>query len=230
MFKHHIHKEGRASIAWVSILLILLGLATVLSGKNLWGVWLLFTACFILWVAVISFFRIPQREYSEADSHSVISPADGTIVDISETEEPEYFKDLCTKISIFMSPTNVHVNRYPVSGKVVYCRYHPGKFLVAWHEKSSEMNERNTVVLRTEKGTDVLVRQIAGAIARRIVSYAEVGKEVRAVQELGFIKFGSRVDLFFPVGTRVCVDVEQKVKGGITVLAELTEEELPDRY
>lgn len=223
MFKFYIHKEGRASIAWVSVLLILIGLLCVLFGGNLWGVWLLFSACFIFWVAVISFFRIPRREYVEADSLSVVSPADGTIVDISETEEPEYFKGVCTKISVFMSPANVHVNRYPVDGTVVYCKYHPGKFLVAWHEKSSVLNERNTVVVRTPGGTDVLSRQIAGAVARRIVSYAKEGEQVKAVQELGFIKFGSRVDVFFPVGTRVCVDVNQKVKGGITVLAELSE-------
>lgn len=223
MFRFYIHKEGRASIAWVSVLLILIGMIGVLLGRSLWGVWVLFTMCFIFWAAVISFFRIPRRDYPEADSKSVISPADGTVVDISETEEPEYFKGVCTKISVFMSPANVHVNRYPVDGEVVYCKYHPGKFLVAWHEKSSVLNERNTVVVRTPGGTDVLSRQIAGAVARRIVSYSKVGDRVNAVQELGFIKFGSRVDVFFPVGTRVCVDVDQKVKGGITVLAELSE-------
>ena len=220
---YSIHKEGRGSIAWVSCLLILVGLLSVLSGSSLRGTWLAFTACFLVWAAVLSFFRIPKREYPEADSCSVISPADGTIVDISETEELEYFGTVCTKISVFMSPTNVHVNRYPVSGEVVYCRYHPGRFLVAWHEKSSKWNEHNTVVLRTENGTEVLVRQIAGAIARRIVSYAEEGLQVKAVEELGFIKFGSRVDLFFPVGTRVCVEMNQKVKGGMSLLAQLSE-------
>lgn len=223
MFRFYIHKEGKSSIVWVSVLLILVGLFTVLLGSSLWGVWLVLTACFIFWVAVLSFFRIPRRDFPDADASSVVSPADGTVVDISEMEETEYFRTSCMKVSIFMSPTNVHVNRYPVSGRVVYCKYHPGKFLVAWHEKSSQLNEHNTVVVRTYGGTDVLIRQIAGAVARRIVSYAKEGTDVKVPDELGFIKFGSRVDLFFPIGTRICVELDEKVKGGMSLIAQLTE-------
>lgn len=222
MVKYSIHREGGPSIAWISLLLILVGMIVLLSGSQLWILWLLLFACFCLWVAVVSFFRIPHREFPDVDEGSILAPADGRVVDITEIEEPEYFKQVCTKISVFMSATNVHVNRYPVSGKVVYACYHPGKFLVAWHEKSSVTNEHNTVVIRTADGTDVLVRQIAGAVARRIVSYARIDKDVQALEELGFIKFGSRVDIFVPVGTRVCVEEGRKVRGGIDVLAEIS--------
>lgn len=222
MFGYSIHKEGGASIAWVSLLLILVCLLVFLSQSGSWLLWLLLGLCFCLWLLVVSFFRIPQRTYLEAGDSSIMAPADGRVVDITEMEEPEYFKTVCTRISVFMSASNVHVNRYPVSGKVVYSCYHPGKFLVAWHEKSSVTNEHNTVVIRTVGGTDVLVRQIAGAVARRIVSYAEPEAEVKALDELGFIKFGSRVDVFFPVGTRVCVQEGQKVRGGLDVLAEIS--------
>ena len=203
MLKYSIHREGGPSIAWVSLLLILIALVVLLSGSGRWFLWLLLIGCFCLWVVVVSFFRIPHRTYPDVDGCSILAPADGTVVDISVMEEPEYFKDTCERISIFMSATNVHVNRYPIGGRIVYSCYHPGKFLVAWHEKSSISNEHNTVVIRTETGVDVLVRQIAGAVARRIVSYANVGDEVDAIEELGFIKFGSRVDVFFPLGTRV---------------------------
>ena len=222
MVKYSIHREGGPSIAWISLLLILVGMIVLLSGSQLWILWLLLFACFCLWVAVVSFFRIPHRKFPDVDEGSILAPADGRVVDITEIEEPEYFKQVCTKISVFMSATNVHVNRYPVSGKVVYACYHPGKFLVAWHEKSSVTNEHNTVVIRTADGTDVLVRQIAGAAARRIVSYARIDKDVQALDELGFIKFGSRVDIFVPVGTRVCVEEGLKVRGGIDVLAEIS--------
>ncbi len=222
MSRYSIHREGGPSIAWISLLLILVGLIVLLSGTGLWMLWIAFAVCFVLWVAVVSFFRIPHRTYPDSDEFSILAPADGRVVDITEIEEPEYFKSVCTKISVFMSATNVHVNRYPVSGTVVYDCYHPGKFLVAWHEKSSVTNEHNTVVIRTANGTDVLVRQIAGAVARRIVSYAETGMQVEAIAELGFIKFGSRVDVFFPVGTRVCVTEGQKVRSGIDILAELS--------
>ena len=222
MLRYSIHKEGGASIAWVSLLLVLVGLLLLLSRQGGWYLWVLFVASFLLWLLVVSFFRIPRRVYPEVDGASIMSPADGTIVDITEIEESEYFKSVCTKVSVFMSASNVHVNRYPVSGTVVYSCYHPGRFLVAWHEKSSVTNEHNTVVIRTEDGIDVLVRQIAGAVARRIVSYAETGLEVKALDELGFIKFGSRVDVFVPVGTRICVEEGQKVRGGMDVLAEIS--------
>ncbi len=221
MAAYYLHKEGTNSIIWVTLLMFLTGAMAFMEGGRHWILWPLWIACLFIWGLVVFFFRIPRREYPGTDAESLLSPADGTVVDIAQVHEPEYFSAPCTKISVFMSPTNVHVNRYPVSGKVVYCRYHAGKYLVAWHEKSSELNERNTVVVRTPQGVDVLVRQIAGAVARRIVPYAKVGMEVSAAEELGFIKFGSRVDLFFPPHVKVLVKKQQKVKGGISVLAEL---------
>lgn len=223
MARYYLHKEGTNSILWVTLLMVLTGALAWMEGTNHWGLWLLWGAVFIFWCIVGLFFRMPRRRYADPGSHVLLSPADGTIVDIAQVDEPEYFSAPCTKISVFMSPANVHVNRYPVSGQVVYCRYHAGKYLVAWHEKSSELNERNTVVLKTPQGREVLVRQIAGAVARRIVSYARPGMEVTAAGELGFIKFGSRVDLYFPSQAVVKVEKQQKVKGGISVLAEFAE-------
>lgn len=220
MARYYLHKEGTNSILWVTLLMVLTGALALMEGTNHWELWLLWGAVFILWCIVGLFFRMPRRRYAEHGAHVLLSPADGTIVDIAQVDEPEYFSAPCTKISVFMSPANVHVNRYPASGQVVYCRYHAGKYLVAWHEKSSELNERNTVVLKTPQGREVLVRQIAGAVARRIVSYARPGMEVAAAGELGFIKFGSRVDLYFPSQAVVKVEKQQKVKGGISVLAE----------
>ena len=220
--RYSIHKEGISSIVWMGVCWILIVLLAFFSDS--WILWSLSVAGFLFWLAVVSFFRIPGREYPDKEADVVFSPADGTVVDIADVEEKEYFGGVRTKVSIFMSPANVHVNRYPVSGKVMYCKYHPGRFLVAWHEKSSHLNEHNTVVVRTDAGVDILVRQIAGAVARRIVSYAQEGSEVNAMSELGFIKFGSRVDLFFPLGTRICVELNEKVKGGISRLAVLTEE------
>ncbi len=219
MMRYSIHKEGISSIVWVGIFWILVTLLAFFAGA--WIFWTVLGAGFLFWLAVLSFFRMPRREFPDHDEYVVFSPADGTVVDIAEVEEREYFDGVRIKVSIFMSATNVHVNRYPVSGKVVYCKYHPGRFLVAWHEKSSHLNEHNTVVVRTDAGIDILVRQIAGAVARRIVSYAQEGLDVNAMGELGFIKFGSRVDLFFPVGTRICVKLNEKVRGGISRLAVL---------
>jgi phosphatidylserine decarboxylase len=150
----------------------------------------------------------------------LICPADGKIVIVEEVEEPEYFQGKRLQVSVFMSPLNVHVNRYPTSGKIKFYKYHPGKYLVAWHPKSSTLNERTTVVLEHANGKEVLVRQIAGAVARRIVCYAKEGETVKQNQELGFIKFGSRVDLFLPLDAKVIVRPEQIVKGGQTVIAE----------
>ena len=216
---YYLHKEGARSIFFATLLMILSGVVAFIDGKSHWGWWLLWVGLILLWIMVIYFFRMPRRRYAVPDPQTMLAPADGTIVDISQVEETEYFSSPCTKISVFMSPANVHVNRYPVSGKVVYRRYHPGKYLVAWHEKSSELNERNTVVVKTPQGREVLVRQIAGIVARRIVSYAQTGMEVSATAELGFIKFGSRVDVFFPDKAEIKVSLNQKVKGGITPLA-----------
>lgn len=225
MSGYYLHKEGTNSILWSTLLMSLVGALAFMEGGKYWGLWLLWLACLFIWAVVVFFFRMPRRDYGVPESNLLLSPADGKIVDIAQVHEPEYFSGVCTKISVFMSPANVHVNRYPVSGKVVYCRYHAGKYLVAWHEKSSDLNERNTVVLQTPYGAEVLVRQIAGAVARRIVPYAKVGMDVSATEELGFIKFGSRVDLYFPSRAEIKVEKDQKVKGGISVLAEFVDRE-----
>ena len=175
----------------------------------------------VTFLIFLQFFRSPKRELV-ISSRSIVCPADGKVVAIEEVEEPEFFNgEKRLQISVFMSPLNVHLNRYPISGKVVYSRYHPGKFLVAWHPKSSTENERNTVVLETEYGVSVLIRQIAGFVARRIVWYCHTDDEVKQGDELGFIKFGSRVDLFLPPNAKVKVELDEKVQGGISVLAEI---------
>ena len=163
------------------------------------------------------FFRVPRRNFERKEG-VIYSPCDGKVVVIEQTKESEYYKDKRIQISIFMSPLNVHNNLYPISGKVTYTKYHPGKFLVAWHPKASSDNERSTIVLENEN-ISVLLRQVAGAIARRIVTYAKVGENTRAADELGFIKFGSRIDIFLPIGTKVCTKLNQKVKGGVSVIA-----------
>ena len=168
---------------------------------------------------LISFFRIPDRKLT-INEGQIIAPADGKVVVIEEAVDDEYFKTKRLQVSIFMSPANVHVNRCPISGQVVYNQYHKGKYLVAWHPKSSTENERHSVVIR--KGNiEILVKQIAGALAKRIVNYLEVGEEVEQTEEMGFIKFGSRVDLLLPVGTKVNVELNQAVQGGVTVIATL---------
>lgn len=168
---------------------------------------------------IISFFRLPARNMTY-DESLLICPADGKVVVIEEVFDEEYFKDKRLQVSIFMSPANVHVNRNPLSGDVIYSKYHKGKYLVAWHPKSSTENERHSVVIK--KGTnEILVKQIAGAVAKRIVNYLQPGMQVKQNEELGFIKFGSRVDILLPIGSRVNVSLEQKVKGGVTVLAGL---------
>lgn len=165
------------------------------------------------------FFRIPSRRFTYKDD-AFISPADGKVVVIEETVDPEYYNEKRLQISVFMSPANVHVNRYPISGEVIYNQYHKGKYLVAWDPKSSTENERHSLVIKTSRCT-VLVKQIAGALAKRIVNYAEVGKSVKQNEELGFIKFGSRVDLLLPLDATPAVKIGDHVKNGVTVLATL---------
>ena len=174
----------------------------------------------VLLVVVLQFFRNPKRATPKNDKH-IIAPVDGKVVVIEEVFEKEYFKDNRLQVSIFMSPINVHVTRYAIGGKVVFSKYHPGKFLVAWHPKSSEENERTTVVLENKSIGQILYRQIAGALARRIVNYAEAGMEVTQGGDAGFIKFGSRVDLFLPVGTKINLELNQVVKGGVDCIAEI---------
>lgn len=173
----------------------------------------------ILLLLVLQFFRNPKRNFLVSPDY-VLSPVDGKVVVIEEVFEKEYFNEKRLQVSVFMSPINVHVTRYPVGGKVVYSKYHPGKFLVAWHPKSSEENERTTVVVKNEVFGDVLYRQVAGALAKRIVNYAEVDQEVDQASDSGFIKFGSRVDIYLPLDVTVKVSLNQKVKGGISIIAE----------
>jgi phosphatidylserine decarboxylase len=179
----------------------------------------LFLVLLILVVLILQFFRNPKRNFI-LNPEQVLSPVDGKVVVIEEVYEKEYFKDKRLQVSVFMSPLNVHVTRYPVGGNIVYSKYHPGKFLVAWHPKSSEENERTTVVVKSEAFGEVLHRQIAGALAKRIVNYATVGQEVSQSSDSGFIKFGSRVDIFLPLGTKINVKLNQKVVGGVTVVAQ----------
>ena len=172
----------------------------------------------LIFILILQFFRSPDRSI-EPNATIISAPADGKVVVIEEVEEPEYFKDKRKQISIFMSPLNVHVNWYPTSGTISYYKYHPGEYLVAWHPKSSTLNERSTVVIKTQNGNEVLVRQIAGAVARRIVTYGKEGQEVEQGEELGFIKFGSRLDVFVPLDAKVLVEMNQKVKGCLTPIA-----------
>jgi phosphatidylserine decarboxylase len=216
-----IHKEGYKTIAISGGVYVLLNLLnfTFLSYKFPVIAWIIFIASTGLFVFLISFFRVPNRDLTVEEKY-VVSPCDGKVVVIEETMDPEYFKDRRLQISIFMSPANVHVNRNPVSGEVLYSQHHNGKFLVAWDPKSSTDNERHSVVIRNNNG-EVLVKQIAGALAKRIVNYLKVGQKVSQSEEMGFIKFGSRVDLLLPTGTEVTCKLGDNVKGGVTVLAKI---------
>lgn len=214
-----IHKEGYKIILVTGITLFLINiLVNALSDyKGLNITVQVLSAIIFLFTA--SFFRHPSR-ITPDDETNIIAPADGKVVVLEEVMENEYFKDKRLQLSIFMSPTNVHVNRYPISGIVKYTKYHPGKYLVAWHPKSSTENERNTVVVGNGQ-VDILFRQIAGKFAKKIVCYAKVNAEADQGNEFGFIKFGSRVDLFLPIGTPIQVKLNQKVRGGETILGKL---------
>lgn len=216
-----IHKEGYKSIAVAGLLFVVINYLSFswLSFAHPVISWAIFAVTLFLLVFIISFFRIPNRTFTVRKG-AVVAPADGKVVVIEETVDPEYFHSQRLQISVFMSPANVHVNRCPVDGEVVYTKYHKGKYLVAWDPKSSTENERHSVVLNTGK-EEILVKQIAGALAKRISNYLRQGQQVKQNQELGFIRFGSRVDLLLPVGTKVNVKIGDKVKGGVTVLAEL---------
>ncbi len=214
-----IHKEGYKSIA---IAVILFGIINVVSFYFLSSSLpiislLLFIATLGLLLFLISFFRVPNRKLT-IDENGIIAPADGKVVVIEEVQADEYFTDRRIQISIFMSPLNVHVNRNPVSGEVVYSEYHKGKYLVAWHPKSSTENERHSVVYRKD-GKEILVKQIAGAVAKRICNYLQAGQEVKQTEEMGFIKFGSRVDLLLPLDAKIHVKIGDKPQGGVTTIA-----------
>ncbi len=217
-----IHKEGYVSLLLTSIVLLVINvIADTFLNPNYSEIQLgIIIISAILFLIVLQFFRSPKRELTINDRY-IIAPADGKVVVIEQTDETEILKDRRIQVSIFMSPLNVHVNRYPISGQVTYSKYHPGLFLVAWHPKSSTENERTTVVIENNAKVPILLRQIAGALARRIVCYPKSGWMVKQGEELGFIKFGSRVDLFLPLTAKIKVGLEQKVKGGVTVIAEL---------
>jgi phosphatidylserine decarboxylase len=217
-----IHKEGYTSIA-LSILFIFVT-NTIIKyylPDATWLIWFWYILSFALFIIILQFFRSPSRELT-VDDRKVICPADGKVVVIEETEETEFLKDKRIQVSVFMSPVNVHINRNPLSGVVKYFKYHPGKYLYAWNPKSSTENERTTTVVEHKSGVQVLYRQIAGALARRIVWYVKEGDTVEQSQEFGFIKFGSRVDIYLPLGTQINVNLNEDVKGGVTVLATLS--------
>jgi phosphatidylserine decarboxylase len=214
-----IHKEGTVSIALTALLVGLINIANFsylfpISTIAAWGV---FIVTFGLFLFIVSFFRMPSRNWV-IDPSAIIAPADGKVVVIEEVAPDEYYKEKRVQISVFMSPANVHVNRTPIAGNIIYNQYHPGKFLVAWHPKSSTDNERWSVVIENEKGS-ILLKQIAGALARRICNYAAVGTNFEQTAEYGFIKFGSRVDLLIPLDAKINCKIGDTVKGGISVLA-----------
>ena len=209
------HKEGY-KIIFFSLLFFILSNYLIQSPDWLSSLYLLISSIFI--ILILQFFRNPSRKVT-ASENEIVAPADGKVVVIEEVEETEYFKDKRIQVSIFMSPINVHVNRYPISGIVKYAKYHPGKYLVAWHPKSSIENERTSIVVEDKKFS-ILFRQIAGALARRIVMYSKTNEEVVKGDDFGFIKFGSRVDIFLPIGTDVKVKLNQKVKGNQSIIAK----------
>ncbi len=216
-----IHKEGYASIAIATLVVGLINAASIWFFSASYPVIaaLIFLATFVVWFIVVYFFRVPNRQLTVVGG-KIICPADGKVVVMEEITDVEYFKDRRIQVSIFMSPLNVHLNRNAVSGDVVYSQYHKGKFLVAWNPKSSTENERHSVVYKVN-GKEILVKQIAGALAKRIVNYLKAGMVVKQGDEMGFIKFGSRVDVLLPVGSKIHVQLNQVVQGGVTVLADL---------
>lgn len=216
------HKEGHQIILISFFILITVSVASEFLIENLWVKNSIFGFLLIFFLLILQFFRNPKRSQKENENW-IVSPVDGKVVVIEEVFENEFFNEKRLQISIFMSPINVHVTRHPVSGKVLYSKYHPGKYLVAWHPKSSQENERTTVVVHNNTFGSILYRQIAGALAKRIVNYAKVDQLVTQGSDSGFIKFGSRVDVFLPIGTSINVQLNQKVKGGISVLAQKNE-------
>ena len=216
-----IHKEGYKILVFGFIALLIINvIVNIIWSQNGLLKWSFLICSMIFYIFILFFFRLPTRDLNP-DPGLVYAPADGKVVVIEETEEMEYFKDTRLQISIFMSPFNVHSNRYPVSGRIKYVGYHPGNYMVAWHPKSSELNERSTIVIETKGGKEVLIRQIAGAVARRIVTYAKENQDVLQGDELGFIKFGSRVDIFLPVGTEVEIPILQQVRANKSILARI---------
>ena len=215
-----IHKEGYPTIAWSVIIFSVINLLSfyLISFDYPLITAIIAIVTFGILLFLISFFRIPKRVPTINDN-AIVAPADGKVVVIEEVQADEYFTDRRIQVSIFMSPLNVHVNRNPISGDVTYSQYHKGKYLVAWHPKSSTENERHSVVYRKDD-KEILVKQIAGAVAKRIVNYLQAGQKVKQAQEMGFIKFGSRVDLLLPLDAKINVKIGDKPQGGVTVIAE----------
>ena len=211
-----LHREGYKILRNEILIFLMVNYITYWYSEILFW-YLTLPISVFLFVMSVYFFRVPERNFERKEG-SIYAPCDGKVVVIEETEESEFYKDKRLQISIFMSPLNVHNNVYPIGGKVTYTKYHPGKFLVAWHPKTSTDNERNTIVVENDK-ISVLFRQIAGVVARRIISYPNVGDSATTSDEFGFIKFGSRVDVLLPIGTKVTTKLNQKVEGGITVIA-----------
>ncbi len=216
-----IHREGKYWVlGTLSAFVIINALVLTTREQQDWLSLLVFTVTFIFLILIVQFFRYPKRSATRNENY-VIGPADGKVVVIEQTTETEYYKDKRIQVSIFMSPFNVHANWYPISGKIPYLRYHKGKYLVAWHPKASTDNERTTIVVEKDQNKTVLLRQIAGALAKRIVYYPAENDLVKQGAEMGFIKFGSRVDIFLPLTAKVNVQMNQKVTGKVTVIAEL---------
>jgi len=215
-----IHKEGYKTIAYSTIVFGIINLVSFyfLSPSLPYVSLLIFILTLGLLLFLVSFFRIPKRNHT-IQENAIVAPADGKVVVIEEVQADEYFTDRRIQVSIFMSPLNVHVNRNPVSGEVLYSQYHKGKYLVAWHPKSSTENERHSVVYRSTNGKEILVKQIAGALAKRIVNYLQPGMQVKQTEEMGFIKLGSRVDLLLPLDAKINVKIGEKPQGGVTVIA-----------
>mgnify|MGYP003610588962 FL=1 len=212
------HKEGGKIILIATTLTVIFLLLADKFITNFWVLKSVQLVILFLLIMILQFFRNPKRALTISDNQ-IIAPVDGQIVVIEEVFEPEYFKDKRLQVSIFMSPINVHVTRYPVSGKVKYSKYHPGKYLVAWHPKASTENERTTIVVENKVFGEILYRQVAGALAKRIVNYAVEGTQVEQGTDAGFIKFGSRVDLYLPLGTQINVNLKQKAIGAKTIIA-----------
>jgi len=215
-----IHREGRKPLFITLLLLCLLYILIQKIALQDWIIQFFLAVAIIIYLLVLQFFRNPKRVTNSKEGE-IVAPADGTVVLIEELEETEYLNDKRKMVSIFMSPLNVHVNRAPITGNVTYTKYHQGKYLVAWHPKSSQLNERTTVVMENNKTGPILFRQIAGAVARRIAIYCRPNDQLLAGQEFGFIKFGSRMDVFLPLEAEVCVKIGDKPKGGETIIARI---------
>lgn len=216
-----LHHEGRSELLILSIILLIInGCLIYFWGKNTFS-YILLAASIAFFLIVLNFYRSPYRQFAGDTTKSIVSPADGKIVAIEEVFEPEYFNEKRLQVSVFMSPLNVHANWFPINGTVTLKKHHNGRFQAAYLPKSSTENERSTVVIRRDDGVEVLMRQVAGAMAKRIVTYPEVGERAHVDDHMGFIKLGSRVDVYLPLDTKVLVTLDQKVTGNQTVLAEL---------